>query len=204
MRCFPSGKPVITSSEKIRNTKAQSIYTHTSELFNLGGTRNYNSTICLDASGIKKAHSYDLHNSLSYGFALCYDCSGMEQGGYPNTNLSNTYGIYTTMDTTNMNFVDISCNYMDGSCNYDMLYDENGVLTGWSVPAPGMVSIIDPSNLLIGACDCDTKKYLDYVQLETEVGQNLVPYSDLSGNDTNTNYLRMLGSRPFTGSKKLI
>ena len=183
-RCFNNGKPKLNASDKIYNTKVKTIYNHNKTQFLNGNLSNYGHTICYDSStnAVKKVNTFDMYLALNYGLSLCDDCSGESiQSPLPDTE----YGPNTRLTMSTGNLADISCNAMiDISCNLDFTYDSAGALAGWVVPAPGMTSIIDPSNIIIGDyTDCEQKKYLDLVTMHN---------MNLTGNDTQDNYLQHL------------
>ena len=181
-RCFNNGKPKMNAGDHTYTKKVKTIYNHNKNQFSLGESGNYEKTICYDISSstIKKTHSFDTYFALNYGLSLCDDCSGADvQTPLPDT----IYGPLTNITVAGQNFVDISCNaVIDSSCNLDMTYDASNVFAGYVMPAPGLTTIIDPSNIIIGdITDCNHKKYLDLLTM---------PLVDVSGNDTYENYLR--------------
>ena len=213
MRCFPNSKPKRSSSDEIRNKKALEIYEH--QLESLDDGHNYNSTVCYmvdqvtQARYIKKTHSYELRNLIKEGHALCHWC-GLENPDGLGASLSTQFGIYTVMDISGKNLFDISCNVPDPSCDWDRLYDAHNTLIGFSSFAEGVDTVIDPSNWIAGACDCEPRAYLKLVHLETS---GCAIYSNNNGcykcechaptstlGCTPENYLRMLG---FRGPQKL-
>ena len=181
-RCFNGGKPQLNASDNTHSIKAKTIFNHNKNQFTLGKSGNYEKTICYDSNNIKKVHDFDTYLTLNYGLSLCDDCSGTDgQIPAPDTE----YGPNTTMTMAiAQNLVDISCNAMiDSSCNLDMTFDASeNEINGWIIPAPGEISIIDPSNIIMGDyTDCEHKQYLNLVTIAG---------IDLSGNNTSDNYLR--------------
>ena len=105
-RCFSNGKPKLVASDKIYNTKVQTIYQHNKTQFGLGESGNYDKTICYDSSSIKKTQNFETLLALNYGLALCDDCSGSTvQNPLPDTE----YGPKTVLTVnSSYNLVDIS------------------------------------------------------------------------------------------------
>lgn len=167
MKCFNNGTYPLYSSDKTQKKKGKTIYFH--QVYNYDKTnymKNYNGTICYDTSNnIKKAHSYNLLNSLRDGYNDCSNncyIDGVTIDPAPDTQ----WNMHTKLDISN-NLVDVSCNYiLDSSCNFDFSYDAGHTASGYVKPSPGETSIIDPSNILFGdKDDCIKKKYMEYATL---------------------------------------
>ena len=181
MRCFNSGKPQLDASDKTQADKSKTLFFHNKNQFSLGKKSNSDKTICYDQTSISQVHDYSTYLSLNYGQSLCDDC---DDAATQTPNPDTEYGPNTLLTLTGENLFDLSCNvFIDSSCNHDMIYDSSTMSrSGWSIPAVGVSSVIDPNNIIVGEQkDCDQKKFLNKVTM---------PGIDLSGNITQDGYLR--------------
>ncbi len=113
MNPFSNGRPNLSSSERIRNKRASTIYNAASRAFDPGlvsesstvPCRNYNGNIGFYRYGrLRNAHNYRLLDDLNRGYALCRDCpdcpTGKARGvGCPRTaKIGPTMGLSSFLD----------------------------------------------------------------------------------------------------------
>lgn len=167
MRPFNNGKPQLSSSDRTRDIGSRNIYADTKS--SKTNPTNYDGSIIYDNanSRVKHYNSYELYRAVNYGYNFCEDCSGV----------CPAVGLVPEIQTENNQF-SIMTFVMD-----DILIDASGdtlLANGGNLDGSGV--FIDPSGILFGTTPCTTKSYLKYMKDLSGV--------DVSGNDTNKNYLR--------------
>ena len=89
MRPFSVRAPHKTSSDRIRDLKAKSLYKDAKNSFKHNGCQNYNNTVRFTTQGtLKSVESKDMKYLLSRGYALCQD--GLCEGASTICDISNT------------------------------------------------------------------------------------------------------------------
>jgi hypothetical protein len=168
MRAFNNGKPQLSSSDRTRDIGVRNIFADTKSS-KASGT-NYDGSIIYDTanSRIKRYQNYEMYREVNYGYSLCEDCSGVCPAAAVDPEIqteNNQFSIMKFTETT------------------DVLINASGdtlLLNGGNLDGSGV--FIDPSGVLFGTTPCSTKSYLNFM--------NDLSGVDVSGNDTNQNYLR--------------
>jgi len=167
MRAFNNGKPQLSSSDRTRDIGVRNIYADTKS--KKANSTNYDGSIVYDTanSRVKRYQNYEIYRAVNYGYNFCEDCSGVCPAGGVDPEIQTENNQYSIMKFVSGDVVI--------SASGDALLANGGNLDGSGV-------FIDPSGVLFGTTPCTTKSYLNFMRDLSGV--------DVSGNDTNQNYLR--------------
>ena len=169
MRAFNNGKPQLSSSDRTRNIGVRNIFADTKS--SKTNATNYDGSIVYDTanSRVKRYQNYEMYRAVSYGYSLCDDCSGVCPASAVDPEIQTENNQFSIM-TFALGDVVISA-------SGDALLTNGGNLDGSGV-------FIDPSGVLFGTTPCTTKAYMSFMRDLSGI--------DVSGNDTNQNYLRCM------------
>lgn len=170
MRAFNNGKPQLSSSDRTRDIGVRNIFADTKS--SKANATNYDGSIVYDTanSRIKRYQNYEMYRAVSYGYSLCDDCSGVCPAAAVDPEIqteNNQFSIMTVDSAVTL----INATGNDYLANGGINLDGSGVF-------------IDPSGVLFGTTPCTTKAYMSFMRDLSGI--------DVSGNDTNQNYLRCM------------
>lgn len=169
MRALNNGKPQLTASDKTRDVRNRVIYADAKSTKT--AAKNYDGSIVYDTAnnGVKNYRSYELFMATNYGYNLCNDCSGVCTT-VPDPDIQTENNIYSRMIFSGDTLIGVGA-----TAGADYL---SAPMTNFD----GAGVYIDPSGALFGTTTCTRMNYLTYMKDLSGV--------DLSGNDTNQNYLK--------------
>jgi hypothetical protein len=171
MRALNNGKPQLNASENTTNIRNKNIYADAksskTNQTNYDGTIIYNTT----NNGIKNYINYEMYMNINYGYNLCVDCSGICSNTPLDPDIQTENNQFSVMEFQNTTDRIIFDN------DYDGLLEDEGNLNGDGI-------FIDKNNIIFGNSYCTRKNYLNFMKDLSGV--------DISGNDTNQNYLRCM------------
>ena len=166
MRAFNNGKPQLSSSDRTRDIGVRNIFADTKS--SKANATNYDGSIVYDTanSRVKRYQNYEIYRAVSYGYSLCEDCSGVCPAAAVDPEIQTENNQFSIMTFTGA----------------ETLISPNDYLTNGGTNLDGLGVFIDPSGILFGTTPCSTKSYLNFMKDLSGI--------DVSGNDTNQNYLR--------------
>jgi len=168
MRAFNNGKLQLSSSDRTRDIGVRNVFADTKS--SKANATNYDGSIVYDTanSRVKRYKNYEMYRAVNYGYSLCEDCSGVCPAAAVDPEIQTENNQFSIMKFTEAT---------------DVLINASGdtlLLNGGNLDGSGV--FIDPSGILFGTTTCSTKSYLSFMKDLSGV--------DVSGNDTNQNYLR--------------
>ena len=177
MRAFNNGKPQLSSSDRTRDIGVRNVFADTKS--SKSSATNYDGSIIYDTanSRVKRYQNYEMYRAVNYGYSLCEDCSGVCQATVVDTEIRPENNQFRPEIQTENNQFSI----MKFTATADVI-SPNNYLSNNGANLNGDGVFIDPNGILFGTTPCSTKSYLNFMKDLSGV--------DVSGNDTNQNYLR--------------